>query len=153
VERLAGTESRLVAITRGISDDNASFKLPGKWSIKDHIGHLYDLEALHIGRVNDFIFRIPVLRSADMSNTATNLAGHNLKTVDELIGEFITERNTLLNHLKNLDDETQRFSALHPRLEKFMRPVDMAYFTAEHDDHHIATIRILIDQFHKLANE
>jgi hypothetical protein len=30
-----------------------------------------------------------------------------------------------------------------------MRPVDMAYFTAEHDDHHLASMRTLIEKIGK----
>jgi len=29
-------------------------------------------------------------------------------------------------------------TALHPRLQQPMRVLDMAFFTAEHDDHHLA---------------
>ncbi|MFT4669296.1 MAG: hypothetical protein ACI9M9_001964 [Flavobacteriaceae bacterium] len=29
---------------------------------------------------------------------------------------------------------------MHPRLKVLMRPVDLLFFVAEHDDHHLATI-------------
>ena len=34
-------------------------------------------------------------------------------------------------------------SAIHPRLNKPMRVVDLAHFTADHDDHHLASITYL----------
>jgi hypothetical protein len=42
-------------------------------------------------------------------------------------------------------DETfiQR-TALHPRLNVPMRVLDWAYFIAEHDDHHLAQITVLL---------
>lgn len=43
--------------------------------------------------------------------------------------------------LEKLDYETQNTFATHPRLQIIMRPVDVAYFAAQHDDHHIASIR------------
>ncbi len=89
-------------LLNGISEDLAEIKPEGKWSIKEHIGHLADLELLHIGRLNDFIFRIPELRSADMTNAATYQATHNQKTITELIEHFVTERNLLISHLKKL---------------------------------------------------
>ena len=46
-ERLRGTELRLRALVDGLPDDRISFKPNGKWSIKEHIGHLSDLEELH----------------------------------------------------------------------------------------------------------
>ncbi len=35
-------------------------------------------------------------------------------------------------------------SSLHPRLNVQMRVVDMAYFVAEHDDHHICKIMEIV---------
>jgi|GEM_PF-4393916 len=35
-------------------------------------------------------------------------------------------------------------TALHPRLKTPMRIVDLAYFVAEHDDHHLSRIRELV---------
>jgi hypothetical protein len=34
---------------------------------------------------------------------------------------------------------------LHPRLKQPMRLVDHLYFVAEHDDHHLATIREMME--------
>jgi hypothetical protein len=31
-------------------------------------------------------------------------------------------------------------TALHPRLKRPMRLVDLCFFVAEHDDHHLATV-------------
>ena len=47
LERLRSTELRLRALVDGLPDDKISFKPNGKWSIKEHIGHLSDLEELH----------------------------------------------------------------------------------------------------------
>ena len=35
-------------------------------------------------------------------------------------------------------------SSLHPRLKMQMTPVDLAWFDAEHDDHHLVKIQNLI---------
>lgn len=145
IERLRGTESRLRLMTKGITDSGAGLKFLEKWSIKENIGHLTDLESLHMGRINDLIFKQPVLRAADMTNTKTNLALHNTKDVETLIEEFSEERANFIKHLLMLDELTQQFTSQHPRLKTAMRPVDMAYFTAEHDDHHLASIRIIIN--------
>nr|MDJ0647008.1 hypothetical protein [Flavobacteriaceae bacterium] len=59
---------------------------------------------------------------------------------DQLIDRFDHNRTQFITSLKSLDDETQEFLAMHPRLKVPMRVVDMAFFTAEHDDHHIASI-------------
>ena len=143
-ERLRGTEIRLRTLTHNLQNDDASYKPNNKWSIKEHIGHLADLEELHEGRIDDFMARKEILRAADMSNFKTDNAGHNSRNMAELIDEFAFKRIIFISRLENLDDDTQRFQSLHPRLQMMMKPVDMAFFTAEHDDHHLASIREII---------
>jgi hypothetical protein len=46
--------------------------------------------------------------------------------------------------LLSLTDEQLERAALHPRLKTPMRIVDLAYFVAEHDDHHLARVRELM---------
>ncbi len=144
IVRLQGTRVRLREVTATVSEHISSIKYLEKWSIREHIGLLTDLETLHMGRINDFVFRQPELRAADMTNLKTHQALHNLKPVPALIAEFVEERNHFILHLEILDDETMQFVALHPRLKTYMRPVDLAFFTAEHDDHHLASIRMIM---------
>jgi hypothetical protein len=151
LERLRGTEIRLQILTHGLDDNKASFKPDGKWSTKEHIGHLADLEELHEGRIDDFIARKEILRAADMNNTRTNNADHNNKNIADLIDEFASKRNIFISRFENLDDETQKFRSLHPRLKAMMKPVDMAFFTAEHDDHHLASIREIINNMNSYS--
>jgi hypothetical protein len=51
---------------------------------------------------------------------------------------------------EELTAEEAARSAIHPRLKKPMRVIDLAHFTAEHDDHHLANItylaRTLLDE-------
>ncbi len=144
--RLSGVTIRLKSLIKNIPDDYLSNQFNESWSIKEHIGHLVDLEDLHIGRVTDFMNREDVLRAADMSNKRTYAANHNEKSIKKLIEEFDLKRTVLISSLKNLDDESQQFVAMHPRLKVPMRAVDMAFFTAEHDDHHIASILEILEQ-------
>lgn len=141
LERLRGTPVRIEALVNGLYEAHLSLPACGAWSIKDHIGHLSDLEALHDGRIDDFLARKPVLRAADMSNMKTNQANHNRKSLEHLMKDFLDLRTNFIQRLSQLDAETMQFVSLHPRLQQPMRPVDMAFFTAEHDDHHLATIR------------
>lgn len=149
LERLRGTEIRIIYMINGLSEKDCEFKPEGKWSIKEQIGHLTDLEELHEGRIEDFLARKETLRAADMQNVKTNQAKHNSKTLEELFSDFFTKRKQFVDRLEALDDETQKFRSMHPRLEVMMRPVDVAFFTAEHDDHHLADIRAIIDLLKK----
>jgi hypothetical protein len=55
-------------------------------------------------------------------------------------------RTQFVHRLESLDDAIVARSALHRRLKQQMRFVDMLFFTAERDDHHIARIAILAKQ-------
>ena len=145
MERLRGTVPRLTWMTFSLDEDVLTLKPDGKWSIKEHIGHLIDLEELHEGRIDDFIARKEILRAADMTNKRTAEANHNERRLEELLSTFSVKRNQFISRLENLDEETYYFSSLHPRLQVMMRPVDVAYFTAEHDDHHLASMREILN--------
>lgn len=144
VERLRGTLPRLLALTQGLQEVQLVHKPNDKWSIKEHIGHLADLEELHEGRLDDFEAGKKELRPADMSNKKTEAAHHNDQALSELLQGFQQKRNAFIQRLENLDDATQKLRALHPRLKVTMRPIDIAEFTAEHDDHHLAEIRNIL---------
>jgi len=144
LERLLGTSSRMRDMISGYSDKLLSQAGNG-WSIKQHIGHLADLEELHDRRIDDMIARKENLRPADMTNKKTNEARHNEQDIEQLIRLFENNRNRFVERLTALDDSTQVYKAMHPRLHVMMRPVDVAYFTAEHDDHHLASIRSILD--------
>lgn len=145
LERLRGTTPRIVDMVTGLTDEQLSIQPQGKWSIKEHIGHLTDLEDLHEGRIDDFLNKKDVLRAADMTNKKTYEAHHNSKTIKSLVEVFFKKREQYISRLSKLNEETQKQKALHPRLQILVRPVDIAYFTAEHDDHHLADIREIIN--------
>ena len=149
LERLRGTAPRLAHMTTGLSNEQLEFRPDGKWSIKEHIGHLSDLEELHEGRIDDFMARKEVLRAADMSNAKTYEASHQLKTLESLLSDFDLKRKKYIARFEQLDENTQRFKSMHPRLQTMLRPVDIAYFTAEHDDHHLADIHSIINRIKK----
>jgi hypothetical protein len=145
LERLRGTPARISEIILSLSEEDATFKPNGKWSIKENIGHLSDLEELHDGRIDDFIARKEILRAADMSNTKTFSANHNAKTIDELVKNFSLRRKQFITGLSDWTMKHKTLKSMHPRLKVLMRPVDVAYFTAEHDDHHLAAIRAILN--------
>src|SRR5258705_2258408 len=143
IERLRGTLARIKNMTDHKTDAELKQQVNGKWSVKEQVGHLYDLEELWYGRIEDFLSGKEILRAADMSNAKTTTAGHNAKSMEELIRQFSTARNKLIGKVGNLDEATAAITALHPRLQKPMRLIDSLFFIAEHDDHHFAKVREL----------
>ena len=143
IERLAGTPARLEEKIKNIDAEQHEIKKDGKWSIKEEIGHMLDLEPLWYGRMEDFADAKNELRSADLSNRKTHEATHNLQAVEKLMADFRKEREKLVEKIKNMKDADLNRVAAHPRLKTPMRVIDLAYFVAEHDDHHLAQITYL----------
>jgi uncharacterized damage-inducible protein DinB len=144
IERLRGTLTRLEAILQNIPEEKLSNKLDGKWSVKEVIGHLFDLEELWQGRIDDFLRHKETLRAADMTNAKTNEAHHNAQSLTSLLKKFREAREALIKRVENFDEAMASITSLHPRLKTPMRMVDSLFFTAEHDDHELTKIRNLI---------
>jgi len=138
VERLRGTPARIEDKVRHLSPAVLTRRDGDAWSIQEHIGHLLDLDELHTGRLDDFLAGAPVLRAADMTNRKTREADHNRRAIEEILRDFRRERERFVARLDAWDEGLVSLTALHPRLEQPMRVLDMAFFTAEHDDHHLA---------------
>jgi len=144
IERLKGALPKIENLVKNKSDEELSSKITGQWSVKQQAGHLYDLEELWYGRIEDFLLKAEILRTADMTNAKTHNADHNKKDIAELLQQFSSARNKLVTKVENIDESTALFTALHPRLQKPMRLIDFLFFVAEHDDHHLAKIRELL---------
>ena len=144
IGRLNDNHIRLRHHCQHLSDADSSKQLNGKWSIKEHIGHLIDLEDIHIKRLKEFSEFKKTLTGADMSNAKTEKANHNAKNVNELINEFEKGREHFIQVFFSLNEKCQTHKAEHPRLKAIMKPVDLMFFVAEHDDHHIASILEII---------
>ncbi|MEO5889366.1 MAG: DinB family protein [Ferruginibacter sp.] len=144
LERLSGTPARLEEKFKSIPSNILTHRIDNAWTIKEQVGHLVDLEPLWQGRFNDIISGEIELRPTDLQNTATDLANHNEKPVNELLQSFRQIRLQTIELLKEIDEAAIFKSALHPRLKTPIRTMDLFLFVAEHDDHHLAKITELV---------
>jgi uncharacterized damage-inducible protein DinB len=149
LERVRGTPARLEEMIRRWPESILTERIGGKWSIQEHVGHLLDLDDLHDRRIDDFIARTPSLRPADMSNKKTSESNHHATPIETLLDRFRTTRMAFVKRLQTMDEAAIAFSSLHPRLQQNMRLVDMIFFAAEHDDHHLAVMRALANSLIK----
>jgi uncharacterized damage-inducible protein DinB len=147
VERLRGTPARLEELISGLDGDMLTRRDGDEWSIQENAGHLWDLEALWVGRLDDFLNGEEMLRAADLTNRKTHEANHNGNRIENILAAFRSERQQFIERLDALDESGVIRSALHPRLQQPMTVVDHIYFVAEHDDHHLAQITRLKRRF------
>jgi uncharacterized damage-inducible protein DinB len=145
IERLRASIPRLKSMVKDVDEKKLEAKNNDKWSVKEVIGHLCDLEELWMGRINDFLDNKEELRAADMTNKKTHEAGHNNKPVIRLITQFAEARMRLIHCVCEFDETVVTRTALHPRLKQPMRLIDSLFFVAEHDDHELTKIRSLLN--------
>ena len=140
LDRLRSTPERLDSLVRGRPREVLTHRIAGAWSPQENVGHLLDLEALWEQRLDDFDAGATVLHAADLENRKTHDANHNARDIEDLLREFRTVRLRIVSRLEQMDDSALLRVALHPRLQQPMSVVDLAFFVAEHDDHHLVTI-------------
>lgn len=143
VERLRGTPWRLEERMRAVGASATSRPADSPqtpWSAQEHAGHLVDLEHLWLGRLDDLAAGRERLRDADLENRATWDADHNARRAEDILADFRGLRAELVARVEAMSEAESVATALHPRLEQPMSVVDLCFFVAEHDDHHLAAI-------------
>lgn len=144
LERLRGTPLRAEKLAEGLPENLLATRVNDRWSVKEHIGHLIDLQPLDDRRLNEFLNETKVLSAAEIGNLTTEKANHRHKSIAEIIQAFTVGRDQLVGRLEVLSEDEVRRVALHPRLQEPMRLLDWVYFVAEHDDHHLSLARAVI---------
>ncbi|HFA49642.1 MAG TPA: MarR family transcriptional regulator [Bacteroidetes bacterium] len=147
LERLRFTPLRLQEQIKNLSHAQLTQTFENKWSVQENIGHMNDLEPLWHGRILDILNGAKTMRPADLTNKKSHEAEHDEVPIDKILSDFFANRKKLVALCEKNIEMAWTASAIHPRLLKPMRIIDLLYFTAEHDDHHIATINYLIHQF------
>ena len=144
IERLEGTGLRIEHKLNNSGNAYLQSTANNKWSIKKQIGHLGDLEPLWLDRVKQIKAGATDLIAADLNNKKTEEAEHDARKIKELITDFSLQRSKLITELRDCTIDQLSNQSKHPRLVKPMKLVDLAYFVAEHDDHHLATIQEML---------
>lgn len=149
LERLRRTPERLAEAVRGLPPEVLTRRHDGKWSIQENAGHLSDLEPLWDQRLDDYDSGAVELHPADLENRKTHGAAHNERPISEILADFSAARRQIVERLARMSTAELARTALHPRLRQPMSVVDLCFFVAEHDDHHLRTIDELRSAFAK----
>ncbi len=140
LERLEGTIARLEQKTKNIPEQVLANKLDGKWSIKQNIGHLAEVDEVANRRIDEMIQSISPMSPAVFEPKND----YNAMTIRQVLDFFNDTRRKNLNKYNSLSEVLLAKSSLHPRLKVQMNAVDLAYFDAEHDDHHLVRINQIL---------
>ncbi len=140
VKGLSDQNENTMTLLRGLSESQGELRYaPGKWSIKEVVGHLIDAErifayrALRIAR-ND---QTP-LASFDENNYVAN-SKYGERQLADLADEFEIVRKANLYLFKHLDDEASKRRGISNNDGISVRA--LAYITAGHELHHLGIIR------------
>ncbi|HEU5290964.1 MAG TPA: DinB family protein [Cyclobacteriaceae bacterium] len=141
LERLEGSIVRIQTKVKGVDDKVLSNKLNNKWSIKQNIGHLAEVDEIANKRLDEMVNGI-----TPMSPAVFEPQDYNPWSIERVLELFKNNRLKNLTKYKSIRESDLLKSSLHPRLKVEMTPVDLAWFDAEHDDHHLVTINGILKE-------
>jgi hypothetical protein len=139
LERLQGTAWRIEHKVSGLNDSLLSAKFDGKWSVKQNIGHLAEVDQVNNRRIDEILRGVEV-----MSPAVFEPQDYNPWPVAKVIAFFNEARQSNIRKYAALSTADKKLTSIHPRLKVKMNPVDLAFFDAEHDDHHLLKITDII---------
>lgn len=145
LERLEGTIARVRHKVATLSDDALAWQPAGKWCIKQHIGHLAEVDGVGLKRLHEMTTGVSPLSPAVFEPRGN----YQHMPIQEVLTFFSDMRTRNLQAYRALTDAELTRASLHPRLQVLMTPVDLAWFDAEHDDHHLVAIQETIAAFTK----
>jgi hypothetical protein len=140
LERLNGTFVRLEEKVKGIPDIILSNRLDNKWSVKQNIGHLAEVDQIANKRIDEML-----AGNAMLSPAVFEPQDYNPWPVEQVLEFFQKTRRENIKKYRSLSESELKKSSLHPRLKIQMTPVDLAWFDAEHDDHHMVRMNEIIE--------
>lgn len=140
IERLEGTIIRIERKIKGASEEALSLRLDDKWSVKENIGHLAEVDEVALKRIDEMITGVSMLSPAIFEPKP-----YFQWLIKDVMHFFEETRQRNIKRYKALQESDLKKSSVHPRLKLAMTPVDLAWFDAEHDDHHLVRISEILN--------
>jgi uncharacterized damage-inducible protein DinB len=127
-------------LVNDLSDAQATQPLaPGKWSVKQVLGHLCDTERVHSYRVLRFARGDKTELQGFEQDDYVAAANSNSRSTDELLAELKSVRKATLSLLESLTTEDSTRSGVANGKSISVRA--MAYVIAGHAQHHLELLR------------
>ncbi len=123
----------------GIDAEKAMYAYAdGKWTIKQVLGHMIDTERVHSYRALAFSHEAIELPGFDQDVYMAN-ATFNLRTLEDLIGEYKTVRESTLYLFRSMSEEQLTRKGIASGSPVSVR--GFAYMIAGHELHHIKILK------------
>jgi len=129
-----------VALLRGVPREREDYAYaPGKWTIKEVVGHLIDAERVFSYRALTFA-RAPGSSLPGFDENAWVPAGKfGTRTLADLLEEFQVVRSSTVQLASHMDDEALKSRGMANGAEISVRA--LLYIAAGHERHHVALFR------------
>lgn len=112
---------------------------PGKWSVKEVLGHVIDGERVFSYRALRFARRDETPLPGFDENLYVPAAGFSRRTIRSLLDEFRAVREATVHLYQNLDDEALSRSGIASENRMSVRA--LAWTIAGHERHHLGVLR------------
>lgn len=140
VEIMQEQQHETVALLRGLNEQQALHAYaPGKWTIKEVVGHLSDGERIFCYRALRFARDDKQPLTGFDENAYVPAGRFNSRSLADLVDEFVAVRGAtvhLFRHLSDAELARQGVANNHPITVRAI-----AYIIAGHERHHLAILR------------
>ncbi|NIN09953.1 MAG: DUF664 domain-containing protein [Gemmatimonadales bacterium] len=124
----------------GITPERASYRYAvGKWSIKEVIGHVMDVERVFVYRALCFARNDPTPLPGFEQDDYVAVGNYDGRSLPDIAGEYRTVRVASLAFLQSLDPEAAIRRGVASGVEFTVRTIP--YILAGHERHHLNIIR------------
>ncbi|HEX8098142.1 MAG TPA: DinB family protein [Pyrinomonadaceae bacterium] len=140
IETLARQSDETLALLRGLSEEQGSSRYaPGKWSVKEVVGHLVDAERVFACRALRFARGDSTPLPGFDQDVYVRNAGFDRLKLGDLADEFESVRRATLSMLRGFNEEAWARRGVANDNEVSVRAI--AYIMAGHEAHHVKIIR------------
>ena len=140
LDRLADQQSEFAGVFGGLSEEAALHRYaPGKWSVKEVLGHLTDTERMFAHRALRFARADETPLPGFDENAYVPAANFDRRPVSSLLGEWNAVRAATLALFDGLEPAAWARRGMANGVPVSVRA--LAYITAGHADHHLGVLR------------
>lgn len=140
LQLLESQQAATIKLLSGIAEDKAGYRYaPGKWSLKEVLGHMLDTERIMSYRALSFARGEQGQLPGFDQDEYVGHAGFDARPLESLLAEYATVRQATLSLLRSFSDEAWSRRGIMNNNRVTVRA--LGYVIAGHELHHLNVIR------------